>query len=1196
MSAIINFITQSVHSLWAVSWQVSVLIALVYLVSLLSRKASPTFRYWLWCIVLLRLCMPMNLMLPIGAEHHLRQFARNLAAITVKIPASAKRTESIEAMQAPAPTYHEPTNYTPTVEPRSAAATIEARPIANRVTLADSIGPGWFMLVILFGGLIVWRTVRITKRLRACPAIQRSDMVVLCKRLCADLGIKQKVQLHYMDMEKTNSPTVIGILRPRIFLPRHIVDQWPLNEIEPILLHELAHIKRYDLLVNWLQMIVQVVYFFHPLVWLVNWKIRQLREEICDDIAIQHIGAERKRYGKSILRVMEESRREPALGFACIGLIERKSSLARRITRIMSNKYRLRSQMTLFSTALVALIGVLCISLASENPEPGKETKDKTKIEASQKASEAVPEVEFLSPDALPVPLEPNVFNIRGIVLNREGKPIEGAEVTARLRDQRPLKMITGSDGRFAFESVGKGWWGILVEAEGYAHVTLEECAFEIPRLKDDEIELILDRPVEMRGKVVDETGKPIARAKVIVAREWTADGKEVIQGHLSQDIFETKTDAKGQFSFNRLKPGKVSLIVEHPDYASAIDNFKSDAKDVVIKLDHGGMIRGRIVDADKPLAGVKVEINGANLSHRQFGYAKTKTDANGRFEAHNLPYFPNDPYLQGWHYSISVKAPRREFPIYTLRLTIEEPVREVLLQPSDMARVKEPHGEYKIVDLGPPRTFPGSPDRPKGTAAIKGNVIHRTRASAEGLKVHLWGYIWQNEEEKSVFLESLVDSDNAFEFSELPQGEYRLYVLPVDLRDEKEWGLFTPQKVAVKEGEFKTVTLTQDTGGIRGKVKGLVPELKWYVTLTTRDPECVWYNLKSPICAVEVGKGGSYEINNLSRGKYVALLGFWRESKPPRNIWDTFYEGTAAVYEFQCDGKTVVEKDFEVQLREVTGQLVDSETNKALEGFKLRLIADSQHGKFVLEALSKEHGEFQFPYVPPGEFKLKAESKDDYLSRIVPFTIGDQDVDLGLIAVEKSRSGILVQAKSPEPMKEATYPYVYPSNVYPKTLSYRDYIWGTMQPDGSMRIYPLAPGRYTLVFNGYLSRRFDDPNSNALEIVEDIEVRPEKITWLNIAFETGIPVILQCRSGPNRTHVPFSQHFWLKNDEGQIVRGTVVGNMALWYVNLKPGDYELGVDLKDGKTKSITFHVDQESRNKKITLALPEFEASKSE
>ncbi len=365
MSALTNILSQSANTLWSVSWQVSVLAGLIWLVSLLSRKAPPNFRYWLWCIVLLRLCLPMNLTLPIGLEQHFRHFAERLALAFMERPMSPRMTENVQPIIALPAENLEPISYASEIEPFSAASTAETQASDPGMTTIDTIAMSWFVLVILFGGSIVWRTLRINNRLKKCPAIERSDLVALCNRLCIDLGIKQQVQLRYMNIENADSPAAIGIFRPKVFLPRRIVEQWSLKEIEPILLHELAHIKRYDLVVNWLQMIVQVVYFFHPLVWLANWKIRQLREEICDDVAIQHIGTERKRYGKSILRVMEETRHEPAFGFAGIGFVERKSSLARRIVRIMSDKYRLHPRMTVSSILTLIAVGLVCISLAS---------------------------------------------------------------------------------------------------------------------------------------------------------------------------------------------------------------------------------------------------------------------------------------------------------------------------------------------------------------------------------------------------------------------------------------------------------------------------------------------------------------------------------------------------------------------------------------------------------------------------------------------------------------------------------------------------------------------------------------------------------------------------------------------------------------------------------------------------------------
>jgi len=323
---------------------------------------------------------------------------------------------------------YEAVNYASVIEPVSAPAAIETASSTPQIAISESIVLSWFVLVIIFGGAIIWRSLRINNRLKKCPAIERSDLVALCNRLCIDLGIKQQVQLRYMNIENADSPAAIGIFRPKVFLPRRIVEQWSLKEIEPILLHELAHIKRYDLVVNWLQMIVQVVYFFHPLVWLTNWKIRQLREEICDDVAIQRIGAQRKRYGKSILRVMEETRREPAFGFAGIGFIERKGSLAKRIVRIMSDKYRLHPRMTVSSILILIVVSLVCIVLASEK---------KSQIEETTKKDES------------------------GITKTRE------SEWEATLPNGVTVKLI----GICEHPSTGKQWWqpnGVLLDSAPY--------------------------------------------------------------------------------------------------------------------------------------------------------------------------------------------------------------------------------------------------------------------------------------------------------------------------------------------------------------------------------------------------------------------------------------------------------------------------------------------------------------------------------------------------------------------------------------------------------------------------------------------------------------------------------------------------------------------------------------------------------
>ena len=173
MSALTNILAQSANTLWAVSWQVSVLIGLVWLVSLLSRKAPPNFRYWLWCIVLLRLCLPMNLTLPIGLEQHFRHFAKRFALVLMERPTPPRMAENVQPIiPLPAENY-EPVNYASVIEPVSAPAAIETASSTPQIAISESIGLIWFVLVIIFGGAIIWRTLRINKRLKACPSIKR---------------------------------------------------------------------------------------------------------------------------------------------------------------------------------------------------------------------------------------------------------------------------------------------------------------------------------------------------------------------------------------------------------------------------------------------------------------------------------------------------------------------------------------------------------------------------------------------------------------------------------------------------------------------------------------------------------------------------------------------------------------------------------------------------------------------------------------------------------------------------------------------------------------------------------------------------------------------------------------------------------------------------------------------------------------
>jgi beta-lactamase regulating signal transducer with metallopeptidase domain len=111
----------------------------------------------------------------------------------------------------------------------------------------------------------------------------------LCRRLQRLLHVSGNVALGVSD--RVAAPILVGIVRPMILLPAAALTGLPSEQIEMILLHELAHIRRWDNFVNLLQRLVEAVLFFHPAVWWLSNRVRLEREHCCDAVVLAHIGS-----------------------------------------------------------------------------------------------------------------------------------------------------------------------------------------------------------------------------------------------------------------------------------------------------------------------------------------------------------------------------------------------------------------------------------------------------------------------------------------------------------------------------------------------------------------------------------------------------------------------------------------------------------------------------------------------------------------------------------------------------------------------------------------------------------------------------------------------------------------------------------------------------------------------------------------
>jgi hypothetical protein len=151
-----------------------------------------------------------------------------------------------------------------------------------------------------------------------------------------------------------------------------------------VLLHELAHVKRRDLAINALQILLQIVWFFHPGLWLTNWLIRREREKACDDVVLNALNGERQTYAESILKVVKSA--SPALppAFGTLGIIERNSAMKIRFKRILDQKRKISSQVGLAGVIAILLIAGVILPLAKSTADTKHPDSKVPQVEAAE--------------------------------------------------------------------------------------------------------------------------------------------------------------------------------------------------------------------------------------------------------------------------------------------------------------------------------------------------------------------------------------------------------------------------------------------------------------------------------------------------------------------------------------------------------------------------------------------------------------------------------------------------------------------------------------------------------------------------------------------------------------------------------------------------------------------------------------------
>lgn len=360
MNQLINIVQEIVY-LGAIA---SLLVLMILLIKKLFHKTmSPKWHYYIWALLIIRLLVPyvpdssfsvLNLVYAVTEQSNLLENRVENTLLYGPNGTGEKPSKELQASTANAGT--DKNNELP----QQVDLPVETQ-TAGKLSYQQVFAVLWLAGVAALSIYTLYANITFAVKLRKYyrelddPRIEA--VFQECKR---QLNIKGRIKLLTSPIART--PSLYTALHTSILLSEEHMKQLSDREIRYIFLHELTHYKRKDIVVNWLLMLLQIIYFFHPLLWYAFFKIHEDCEISCDAEVLKYFGEdEHQEYGSTILKLLRlqaDSRFIPVTA----GIGKHKSSYRRRIIMIKQfKKYRwthtLATLLLILAVGLVGLTG-----------------------------------------------------------------------------------------------------------------------------------------------------------------------------------------------------------------------------------------------------------------------------------------------------------------------------------------------------------------------------------------------------------------------------------------------------------------------------------------------------------------------------------------------------------------------------------------------------------------------------------------------------------------------------------------------------------------------------------------------------------------------------------------------------------------------------------------------------------------------
>ena len=644
-------------------WQGCAIAGTAWLAGWLLQRSSAALRYWLQVAALLAMaaCVPATFavisspdrgpdFMLAGSPRDPARETRNGARVLQPIVARQRTTAVLELPDA-ADTALSETDATD----RGAA---EQRPVARqkaRATVpatAVVIASPWLMTLYFIGAAIM--LLRLTRSMfsghrlrRVSTVVEDEALLVMLARQAKRVGLKTVPALAYC--HRVAVPTVIGVLKPVILLPPALAIGLLPQQLEALLAHELAHIRRFDLAVNLAQRLVEALLFFHPAVWFISRRVSIERENAADDMVLA-AGWQRTNYADSLVRMAELSAvlrntkpfPQPTT-LAASGT--NASDFKRRVLRLLESGDTPHLQLTrsgilimMFAAASLLITPVVVLTRADNgvsqvSPLPatdkanGPARLQPTSEPSAPKENEPGASIDVQVFDIYGQPVERStVFIYRALSEDQAAEKDDWQDPATeqRWRPQqgkhahiRPTRPNTAPiDGTTRISGLPAGTYRLVASSGGQTATPLGVSdVIRLDAKENKNVTLRMAKGGAVRFEVVDASnGKPLDRPSVWMAATPPTTPPGLIGLPIRDHAVST---------FEYLQPGKYEFTIEQD--ALSLNEPEYDVQKRIVEVTDGDTQRVQVALAGRPLTDPEIK------TRWPYVVTGTVTDANGK-------------------------------------------------------------------------------------------------------------------------------------------------------------------------------------------------------------------------------------------------------------------------------------------------------------------------------------------------------------------------------------------------------------------------------------------------------------------------------------------------------------------------------------------------------------------------------------